>query len=269
MALTLTNSKYNRYNVDQRLTVDVPMMHGPLQHVPNIHEENDEHRIALTDSMKSLPSSSVSQRSIFSSYWKTAPRSSSPSSSISPRSCPVVEQEVGRGEQQRHQQRRQIHKTYAYIHLRDPYEYFGIEEEQDEYETTSDNDTDASSINSYERVLRRQEAAPYKAIGERSSTYPYFSAIDLQSIGTLLDRTKKTTQSDTVLFAKTSSLKRSCLRKGRFSFENKKSKEEDQVRPSKGVTSRTVSFESAIKICLFQTPVEKWAPRGWSNWFGA
>lgn len=261
-------SKYNRYDIDQRLTVDAPaVMHGPLQNVPNTQEENSEHCIALTltNSPKSFPSSSASasQRSIFSAYWRTSPRSSPPSSPISPRSNPVVEQEASRGQHQRDQQRREIHKpkTYAYVYLRDPYEYFGIEEEQCECKTTTDNDIDDSSVNSYELFLRKEEATAFDAIYERRNTYPCFSAIDLRSMRTRVGSNEKSTQSDTVLFAKTS---RSCLRKGRFSRENNSSKGEDQLRPSK-----EVSFESAIKIHLFQAPLEKWAPSGWSNWFGA
>eukprot|EP00537_Pseudo-nitzschia_pungens_P005060 CAMPEP_0172367744 /NCGR_PEP_ID=MMETSP1060-20121228/23363_1 /TAXON_ID=37318 /ORGANISM="Pseudo-nitzschia pungens, Strain cf. cingulata" /LENGTH=267 /DNA_ID=CAMNT_0013092095 /DNA_START=75 /DNA_END=881 /DNA_ORIENTATION=+ len=265
--MTVSTSKHSRYDIDQRLTVDTQTaLHGPLQHVPNTPEGNDNESTALPISTQSFPSSSASQRSIFSSYWKRTPQPpSQPSSIAMPSPSPVADKQVGQGEHEFFQQRRRIrkHNTYSYVDLHDPYAYFGIEEEVRNTESTSD--TDDSSTSSYENFLRKQEVSTMS----RRHTYHGFSAVDLRSMGSLLASNKKSTQSDTILFAKTSSLRRSCLRKGRFSSCKNDIKGEDKVIASKATipSTQSVSFKTAVQILWFEIPVEKWAPSGWSEWF--
>eukprot|EP00534_Pseudo-nitzschia_fraudulenta_P019481 CAMPEP_0201277278 /NCGR_PEP_ID=MMETSP0853-20130426/59118_1 /ASSEMBLY_ACC=CAM_ASM_000640 /TAXON_ID=183588 /ORGANISM="Pseudo-nitzschia fraudulenta, Strain WWA7" /LENGTH=255 /DNA_ID=CAMNT_0047585405 /DNA_START=8 /DNA_END=772 /DNA_ORIENTATION=- len=255
--------------------MDAPaLMQGPLQTVPMKTERNREHSVGCASSTRaksSFPTASPTQRSIFSAYWKTDPRPSPPSSPLS-----SISNEKSR---RRQHGRRQIHKTYAYNYDRDPHEFFGINpDDGDDGSSTSEDD---DSLNSYERVLQKDEVV-INEVRSRSSTCPSFNIADLGFAAIGLLGAEKTTQSDTILFAKTSSsLKRlSCLRKSRFAFdkENKKHGEnkKDQRRISTSSSSchlsstsstmpkerMSVSFESKIEIHLFRPPVEKWAPNG-------
>lgn len=312
MALTLSNSKYNRYGIGELLSVDAPMvamMRDPLQLVAKTKKQGQ-------NDGSSSSSSSSSQRSIFSAYWKTDSKPKKPSLALSASSSSptlsrlvVVEQ----GERQQGRRRGQIitakktktkSNTYAYNHDQDPFKYFGIEEEE-EYETTA-TESDDSSVNSYERVLRRNEVEIHTTTtregGWRSNTCPtsLSACTTFESCsGMVISNRKKTSQSDTFLFAKTSSLKRlSCLRKSRFSFEKDKhftdnkdghhhqqhlsndlpngneGKEHHRASSTSSTatattTTSSVSFESNVEVRLFRPPVEKWAPNGWSSWFGA
>jgi len=243
--------------------------------------------------IKPLPPTlaSNSKRSIFSTYWKADQTTNEPSSPVSTRS------NIDSGQQEvlwQQQQGGEVSKTYTYTYLHNPFKYFGIEESD-----SGTTDEDDSSTNSYERVLRRQEGTPTKT-RERSRTCPSFCNAGAHTTEELRRSTKMTTQSDTLLFAKSSTMKRlSCLRKGRFSCENLRSYNEydgncnmresgkqkgglissksvpkisllPSPRTLKRVESKTlVSFdESRTQIHWFHPPVEKWAPSGWSSWFG-
>lgn len=268
--MTLSNSKYNRYDIGERLTVDDPtIMKGPLQLAENKRERNDEYSAASATksnisnnniSDASSPTSTASPpRSIFSAYWKTDTKLS-PSSSSSPTSTLLEGEQGGR----HRRQQTTSSKTYAYNHDQDPYKYFGISEEVE----TESYDDDDDSLNSYERMLRKSEETTTTMRG-RSSTCPSLSAA-FESRRMVINSNKKTTQSDTVLFAKASK-RLSCLRKSRFSIDCDKGRKEYQ-RSSSSVSSASaatsVSFESRIEVHLFHPPVEKWAPSGWSSWFG-
>jgi len=255
--MTLSNSIYSRYDIDERLTIDAPVaMEGPLQLVSSKMERNGTDSVACTNACTTQ--SLTTQRSIFSAYWKTGPMLSRSSPSLSP-----ISREV---EKRQHLQRRRrrIHNTFAYTYDRDPYQYFGIVEEESKTSTTDDDD----SLNSYERVLQKNEIGVTKN-RRRSFTCPSLSIAEVGIEGMVLDIPEKTTQSDTVLFVKTSSsLQRlSCLRKSRFSYDTDSNN--GSTQSNKGKQRTSVSFESKIVVRLFCPPVEKWAPSGWSNWFGA
>jgi hypothetical protein len=185
-----------------------------------------------------------------------------------------VEKRQQQQQQHPHPPRRIIHKTFTYAYDRDPYQFYGIEEGKTS--PTSEDDYDSDSLNSYEFNLRKNEAGIIAENHQRRShTYP---SLSLPEVGIRrmveLDRSQATFQSDTVLYAKTSR-RLSCLRKSRFSFDtNGNRKDDDGSKNSnhakrKGEQHRTsVSFEPRIKVHLFVPPVEKWAPNGWSNWFG-
>jgi len=278
--MTLRHSKYRRYDIDERLTLDAPTtMKGPLELLSSGMERNSAADILACDSNscspQSLPvtSTRTPPRSIFPAYWKTDPRPSRPSPISS-----EVEKRQQQQQRQSHPPRRIIHKTFAYSYDRDPYQFYGIEE--DKTSSTSEDDYDSDSLNSYEFNLRKNEAGIIAENHQRRSrTCP---SLSLPEVGIRrmveLDRTHATFQSDTVLYAKTSR-RMSCLRKSRFSFDaNGNRKDDDDGSSSstnsnhgegKGEQHRTsVSFEPRIKVHLFVPPVEKWAPNGWSNWFG-
>lgn len=312
--MTLATSKYSRYDIDERLTIDDHLVKGPLESKKDIASSVCTTQSSASESTSESTSASTSptQRSIFSAYWKTDSRlSRSLPSLISSRNSEVEEeqqqhrqdqqqeQQPQRQQQQQHhsnncpRQRRRIfnNKTYSYTYDGDPYQYFGIEEEEDETSTTEDDDSD--SLNSYERILQKNEfsdttAKNHHRIGNRRRRSRTCASLSFERVGmlrTMVDSTKQTTQSDTVLFAQTSSsLQRvSCLRKSRFAVaadsSNNNSSESDadndtdndtdiDIDTDSSTQSSSVSFEARIQVRLFIPPVENWAPSGWSNWFG-
>jgi len=257
--MTLSNSKYSRYDIDERLTIDAPVViQGALK-----MERNCTDIVARTSACttRSSPEAPPTQRSIFSAYWKTDERLSRSSSEKSP-----IWSEVEK--QQRSQQRR-IQKTSTYTYDRYPYQYFGIDEDESKTSTSTTDDDDSDSLNSYERVLQKNEVGVTDKNCRRSLSCTSLSCVEVGIEGMA---SEKTTQSDTVLFAKTSSnLRRSCLRNSRFSFDADRNSNvgmQPNEGERKGGSRTSVSFESKIRVHLFQPPVEKWAPSGWSNWFG-
>jgi len=281
--MTLSTSEYSRYDIDERLTIDDHLVQGPLESKKDISSVcTSQSSASESTSSSTLPT----QRSIFSAYWKTDSRlSRSPPSSISSSNSEVEEETQQQQDQQHHfncpRRRRRIfnNKTYTYTYDGDPYQFFGIEEEEDETSTTED-DSDSDSLNSYERILQKNEVSETKnhhRIGNRRRRSRTCASLSFERVGmprTMVDSVAKTTQSDTVLFANTSSsLQRlSCLRKSRFasdadSSESKNSNHESDIDTDSSVRS-SVSFEARIQVRLFIPPVENWAPSGWSNWFG-
>jgi len=239
--MTLSISNYSRYSIDERLTIDnVNAKQVPLG--PFTRELDRRAKDCVTKTNHCIPQSSLAKplnrRSIFPSYRKSDPRLSRPSHSPSSTRC----------------------NTYTYIYDRDPYHFFGIED--DGSKTSS---TDSDSLNSYESVLHKNEVGVIKDDCRRSRTCPSLIRAGAGMDGIVLNSMGKTTQSDTILFAKT----RSCLRKSRFSLDTGNN---NGIQPSKvqikGKSQTSVSFESIVKVHLFQPPVENWAQNGWSNWFG-
>ena len=213
-------------------------------------------------------------RSIFADYWKTDPRPDSPLSRL-PSSPKHLMEEVKPLSPTR---RRIIHNTYTYDYDKNanPFRFFGIEEDESRLTSTdvsTDDEDDCNSLNSYERHLQKNElgVASEGKHPKRSLTSPSL----FRSMATMnLESSRRKTQSDTALFVETKK-KPSCLRKSRFSFD---SDSIDSNTSNRGVSNNngttngerrsSVSFEPMIKVHEFQDPVEKWAPNGWSNWFG-
>lgn len=257
--MTLSASKCSRYSIGERLSIGtVAVMRGPLRPLDSESKRVDAAcaPCASADTKQSSTASASSpHRSIFSAYWKTDRHLSRPLCEAS-QSCGELKAPK--------QSRRRIHKTFSYTYDRDPYEFFGIEEDGSKTSSTFCDD-DSDSLNLYELNLRNQEAEVGGETRRKIRTCP-----SLLRTGAAIDgmaRGEKTTKSDTVLFAKTSS----CLRKSRFCFDGDNSNN-DGIQPRKGDTMgkipRSVSFESRIMVRLFEPPIEKWAPIGWSNWFG-
>ena len=254
--MTFTTSKSSHYDIDERLTVDPPMaMQGPLQLAPV--------KMKRKDSAQSSPVRLERPRSIFSEYWKTDAQLSQ-----LPPSASLIS--IEEDNQHSPQRRRIIHKRFAYNYDRNPFQFFGIEEDESRISSTDDSE-DSDSLNSYEGILQRREIGVSENKPRRSNTCPSLSS---GMEGMVVDRSQKMSQSDTALFVKTSSspLRRlSCLRKSRFSFDTdgndgntmllNKGERKGERRPS-------VSFEAKIMVHLFPPTVEEWAPSGWSNWFG-
>jgi len=266
--MTLIIPKYSRYSIDERLTIETAaVMQEPLKSLDSELERGDNStfpRTSACTTQSSPASASSPHQSIFSAYWKTDPRFSRPLHSPS--------QSRSEAKTSKQPQRRRIHKTYSYTYDRDPYQFFGIEEDGSKT-TTTFNDDDSDSLNSYELNLREHEVGVIEENCRRISTCPSLIDAGAGIDGIVLKSGGKTTQSDTILFAKTSSspLKRlSCLRKSRFCFDADTSNN-DGTQPRneerKGKFPMSVSFESKIMVHLFQPPIEKWAASGWSNWF--
>lgn len=250
--MTLGNSKISGYDLDERLTVD-PTLHGPLQLVSVQKGRKDSAQLSKVSSQR--------QRSIFSEYWKADPRQPHLPPSVSPI---TNEEEKQLSPQLR---RRIIQSTYTYNYDRNPFQYFGIEEDEGKMSSTDDDD-DSESLNSYERILQKNEVGFSENNRKRSATYSSLPRSVVGIEGMVLNTTSKTTQSDTVLYVKPSSTVRrlSCLRKSRFAFDSDSTASDKERRNEK--CQQSVSFEATIKVHLFPSPVEKWAPTGWSNWFG-
>ena len=253
--MTLSNSKSSRYDIDERLSIDTPTpMRGPLQLVSIEKGRNDS-----AHSRSALQK----QRSIFSEYWKADPRPSRLTPPVSPK--PIEEEK-----QHSPRRRRIIHSTYNYNYDRNPFLFFGIEEDEGKTSSTDDDD-DTESLNSYERILQKNEVECPEKNRRRSTTCPSLSRSMVGIEGMILDTTPKTTQSDTILFVKK---RLSCLRPSRYSFDTDSTDSDtsgfSSYKKGKGKVERrpSVSFEATIKVHLFEPPVEKWAPTGWSNWFG-
>lgn len=267
MALGNSKSGPYKYDTDERLTIDPPtaMMQGLL------HLKNDP--VAQLSPVVQVSSQTPKQRSIFSEYWKTEsqkPRLMTPTASVSSiiHEPPPMEEEK---QQSPHRRRRiiQHHKTFTYNYDRNPFQYFGIEEDEARIISTDDDgDDDSDSLNSYERILHKNEVGKKKQ--RRSNTCPTLSRLSRDMDGLALEKRKKTSQSDTVLFTNRSSQQRlSCLRKSRFAVDADENCETCTGMIRKGEQQRpSVSFEAKIMVHLFPSPVEKWAPTGWSNWFG-
>jgi len=255
--MTLGNSICSRYKTDERLTVDaLSAVECPLELVSS----KTKRKGASACTRQSLPQGSPSHRSIFSAYWKTDQR---PSRSLSPISSEV--------EKLLHPQRRRIQKTFTYTYDRDPYQYFGIEE--DEGKTSSTDDDDSDSLNSYEHDLHNNEVKVTRNSCRRSRLCPSLSYDEVGINRMAHGSAEKAVQSDTALFAKTSpSLQRlSCLRKNRFSLDTDNSNSnlaQSNRRKGKGEHRTSVTFEPKIQVVLYSPPMEKWAPNKWSEWFG-
>lgn len=254
-----------RHSIDERLTIeDTTGMQGPLEPVARKLVGIGKNRVSRTSdrTMQSPTATPPNHRSIFSSYWKTEPRPSRPRPSHPLHSPSRISSKI---EKRQRPQRRQIHKTYTYNFDRDPYQFFGIEDDESKTSTPY-YDGDINCLNSYESVLHNSEVGVIEKDCRRSRTCPSLYHAKGGMDGMVLNRAEKTAQSDTILYTKT---RKSCLQKGRFSFDADNS---DGTQPTKGGSMRknrtSVSFESEIKVHLFQSPVEKWAENGWSNWFG-
>jgi len=259
--MTVSDSKYNGYDIDERLTIDAPVViQNLLNHVSGKRQNDADIEVCKSAfGIKSLPTASTTQRSIFSTYWKTNRQLS-----CSPHSPLPIPSEVGTSEIPK--RRQIIHNTFSYTYDRDPYQYFGIGEDEGKISTSDD---DSESLNSYELFLEKNEIEVAMKNCRRSRTHSSLSFNDGLVEKRILNRAEKTTQSDTALFAKTSpSLKRvSCLRKSRFSVDTEKSCS-DKTQLEKGDHRTSVTFEPRIEVHLFPPPAEEWAPKGWSTWFG-
>ena len=251
--------------VDERLTIeDATVMQAPLETVARELGGSGKNSVSRSSdgTTQSPPATPPSHRSIFSSYWKTDPRPSRPLPSRPLHSPSRTSSQI---DKRQRPQRRQIHKTYTYTFDRDPYHFFGIEEDETKTSTTF-YDGDSDSLNSYESVLHNSEVGIIENDCTRSRSCTSLFRAEGGMDGMVLSRAEKMTQSDTILYTKT---RKSCLRKSRFSFDTDNNGGTQLTKGgSMGKHRTSVSFESKIKVHLFQSPVEKWAENGWSNWFG-
>ena len=132
----------------------------------------------------------------------------------------------------------------------DPYSHFGLVEEEKEED---------ASINTYERILKRCEViveSPRNAFEGR----PLWTQLFINSAPTLHSSprwgspyAKRSPKSDSMLHVRPL---KSVLRKGRFSGKACVKQE------------RHVNFQPVITVHPFEPPVESWAAKGWSSWFG-
>lgn len=122
-----------------------------------------------------------------------------------------------------------------------------------------------ASINTYEQMLMNCETS--RKVSEergRKRWRPYESrpmSSWFTSLPTLVlseSGRPRTTQSDTALH-KNSNLA-PVLRKGRYSGT--------RISGCEKSKNNQVSFESVIQVHPFAPPLDQWAEKGWSNWFG-
>jgi hypothetical protein len=203
---------------------------------------DDNDAVDTTSETKSLSSTSLEalpnespRRSIFSKHWKAT----NPSSPYG-QSDPTV-------------QRSKSPKCV----LRHP--HFGL---YGQHETKEDEEV---SVNMYERSLENCETSRrVREERDRKHWRPYESrplASWFSSLPTLVlseSLLPRSTQSDIALHK--NRLLKPVLRKGRFSGTKTTIDESNK--------NSHVSFESVIQVHSFERPMDQWAERGWSSWFG-
>lgn len=170
----------------------------------------------------------------------------------------------------------------------DPYEHFGLVEDCGEERVAED------SINTYERMLQKHEISAHRNPGSSVNPNPFesrplwlsalfgtdsrqrslASAPSLRRLETPGDRQgQRGTLSDTALLK---TPKKSCLRRGRYSCgstlpDSSRAatvEHESKQKQREPADHAEVSFQPKIEIYFFHPPVESWAPKGWSKWFG-
>jgi hypothetical protein len=200
---------------------------------------DDNDTVDTTSETKSLSSTSEealpnesTRRSIFSKHWKATNPSSQPDPTVRRSKSPKCV-------------------------LRHP--HFGL---YAEHETKEDEEV---SVNTYGRSLENCETSRrVREERDRKHWRPdesrpfasWFSSLPTLVLSeSLLPRS---TQSDTALHK--NRLLKPVLRKGRFSVTKTTIDESNK--------SSHVSFESVIRVHPFEPPMDQWAERGWSSWFG-
>eukprot|EP00539_Tryblionella_compressa_P006824 CAMPEP_0178756438 /NCGR_PEP_ID=MMETSP0744-20121128/13275_1 /TAXON_ID=913974 /ORGANISM="Nitzschia punctata, Strain CCMP561" /LENGTH=258 /DNA_ID=CAMNT_0020410581 /DNA_START=47 /DNA_END=820 /DNA_ORIENTATION=+ len=252
---------------DERLSVENPAIKIPLDEISfstGGPENNDEESVISTisndeDSEENSQEQRIVDsvpRSIFSNYWKVDPKAAA-ATAVSA--------------DHHHQTSIRANMTVA---TPDPYKYFGIQHPNEVEEEKVEED----SVNTYERMLKQYEQQHQQCSTNSSSTRrPYESRplwmsffggncyssepqLQLQSshihkTGAIIG-TRRNVQSDTALLK---TPQKSCLRRGRFSASS--CQQDDDAS-----SHNKVSFQPKIQVHVFQPPVEKWAPSGWSDW---
>ena len=246
----MTLSSSSNADADERLTIEQPVFGGPLHgSAPSTPQRNQ-------------------QRSIFAEYWKTSDEARLPSTILPPKQ--IMEEEVHA--KQSPTRRRIIHAhatyTYHYETNANPFKIFGIEQDEGRLTPSTDLSTDdesCDSLNSYERLLKKNEGVKLQ---KRSASCPSLSrSMASLSLGSDTGaHSQRKAQSDTALVVKTTR-KPSCLRKSRFSFDEASNDKNNTSKGRTNVRRPSVSFEPRIKVIEFQNDLEKWAPNGWSNWW--
>jgi hypothetical protein len=140
----------------------------------------------------------------------------------------------------------------------DPFEFFGIK--RPERHGREDENDSSSSMNTYERVLQQHESSnnPLESRpfwmsffgGNGHASEPHLTARNLH---------QRNAYSDSVLIRKP---KTSCLRRGRFSTLQDANEATDHCSP------KAISFQSSIEVRVYERPVEQFASKGWSDFFG-
>jgi hypothetical protein len=256
---------------DERLTVDDitrKMMRIPLDEISfstssPASEDDDSIVSTISNDDNDLEEDSKIQmvsevpRSIFSKYWKEQTgdeiRRTSSSSLPQQKKLPSCDNNI-----------------------MDGYKYFGIDRSEVQRDSKVSEDEN-DSINTYERMLQQYEKPSQPQISKQTSLSSrpsswmtffggksyHFSSSEprLQHLGT---KPTRCTQSDTALLKKP---QKSCLRRGRFTSTSGDVVDTTNSNNPTNNNNR-VSFQPKIEIKVFQPPVEKWAPSGWSDWFG-
>jgi hypothetical protein len=200
-------------------------------------------------------------RSIFSSYWKDDSKEQRHTSIPAQPAAPAVGFKRAAPLAQVPQQRDL-----------DPYQYFGIERpEEKRVDEKAQTETEASSLNTYEKMLQRYEQTSQSRTSRSPSSFEnrpfwmsffgrngHFSEPQLSSKFPY----QRNMQSDTALVKKP---KKSCLRSGRFSCTHSSSCKQFQSEPEH---CSKVSFQPKIEVLVFELPVEHFASSGWSKMFG-
>jgi hypothetical protein len=257
---------------DERLTVDditPKMMRIPLDEISfstSSRAENDDDSIVSTISNDDLEDDHTLQvvnevpRSIFSNYWKEG----------------TGDEIRGRPSSPQQQQQKKLLPSCD-NNIMDGYKYFGIDRSEVERANSNKECDDHDSINTYERMLQRYEKPSPRSNRQTSSSssrpswmaffggsgYHFSSEPQFQNLGT---KPTRFAQSDTALLKKP---KRSCLRSGRFaSSGDTMETTANNNNNNSQQQQQHVTFQPKIEIQVFQPPVEKWAPSGWSDWFG-
>jgi len=121
----------------------------------------------------------------------------------------------------------------------------------------SDEESESSSANTYERTLRKNEGVSTSSRRIIFGTGCYSQSTPTLSLSTLVNDFRKT-RSSSELERKP---KASCLRPCRYSGQQ-------QRNTSEGSTAEaSVTFSKQVKVATFQPPLEKWAAAGWSDFF--
>jgi hypothetical protein len=200
---------------------------------------SESSQVPFTDPPATL--ASCNQRSLFSEYWKgnNFPARASRQTSIPPQ-----------------------HSTLPKCVCRHPYFQLYSHQLQENAEREED-----VSVNTYERTLKKCEINKEQNREQvRKQWFPYENrplSFWWTSEPTLTEPSPtlppRPSHSDNALNCK-SQRPKPLLRKGRFSYgENNTDTMEKNNR---------VSFQPIIQVHRFQSPLDQWAPRGWSSWFG-